>query len=47
MAAKNILGVENKGKHSDAILFLKFNNKVVETKKISSLNPEWKEVFKF
>jgi len=45
--AKGILGVEDKGKSSDAMLHIKYNNKVQKTKKIASLNPEWKELFKF
>lgn len=47
MGAKNILGVEDKGKSSDAILCVNMNKKVLKTKKISSLNPEWKEILKF
>lgn len=47
MSAKGILGVEDKGKSSDAILYIKYNNKTQKTKKISSLTPEWKEIFKF
>ncbi|KAL4493478.1 hypothetical protein ABPG72_007486 [Tetrahymena utriculariae] len=47
VSAKGILGVEEKGKYSDALFNIKFNKKDAKTKVIQSLNPEWKEVFKF
>lgn len=41
------MGVENKGKSSDAKLKVLFNKKSETTKVVKSLNPEWNETFSF
>ena len=46
-SAKNILGLEDDGRNSDAICQIDFLTEKKETKNVRSLNPDWNEVYTF